>query len=198
MTSLPEDYVPEPDYGPKVIALIPEFVFSGELGPGKPVAANRAALLAFDPLADLGRPVVDAAMARACHAGLWLRNNFLDESHSISQELDTPEGSFWHAIMHRREPDASNSKYWWRKVGSHPVFALLRSHAKVAYEHDKPRTHLADFLATQPAWDPAAFVDLCEKVRDSEESDEHRLCHSVQDAEWRLLFNWCCRRATGS
>ena len=44
--------------------------------------------------------------------GLWLYHDGLDESHAISQELDTAEGSFWHAIMHRREPDASSWKYW--------------------------------------------------------------------------------------
>jgi hypothetical protein len=42
--------------------------------------------------------VRDADMARACLAGLWLRCNFLEESHRISQEVATPEGSFWHAV----------------------------------------------------------------------------------------------------
>jgi hypothetical protein len=31
--------------------------------------------------------------------------------------------------MHRREPDPSNSKYWWRKVASHPVLDQLRKKA---------------------------------------------------------------------
>ena len=197
MNPLPEDYTPETDYGPAVGALIPDFESRGALGPGVPVAANRAGLLAFDPLTDLGRPVVNPAMARACHAGLWLRNNYLDESHAISQELDTPEGSFWHAVMHRREPDPSNSKYWWRKVGPHPVFVPLRWHARTAHEHQMPRNHVADFFITQRAWDPAAFVDLCEKVRDTD-TDEERLCHSVQDSEWALLFDWCYRAAVGA
>ena len=53
-------------------------------------------------------------MAQACLAGLWLYHDFLDESHSISQEIATSTGSFWHGIMHRREPDPSNAKYWFR------------------------------------------------------------------------------------
>src|SRR5688500_14191487 len=38
--------------------------------------------------------------AVALLAGLWLWHDFLDESHTISQGLHTPTGSFWHAIMH--------------------------------------------------------------------------------------------------
>lgn len=56
-------------------------------------------------------PVRDRGMADACRAGLWLYHNFLDESHRISQELHTPTGSYWHALMHRREPDFDNTKY---------------------------------------------------------------------------------------
>ena len=43
----------------------------------------------------------------------------------VSQSLDTPTGSFWHAIMHRREGDFATSKYWYRRAGTHPVFATI-------------------------------------------------------------------------
>ena len=95
------------------------------LGPGSPLPAIRSRLSAFDPFHDLG-PIRNRDAALAVHAGLWLWHDYLDESHIISQSLETAEGSFWHAIMHRREPDAWNSKYWWRKVGSHPVLSQLR------------------------------------------------------------------------
>src|SRR4051812_40242009 len=51
--------------------------------------------------------------AKGLLAGLWLYFDWLDESHRVSQSIDTPTGSFWHAIMHRREGDFSNSKYWY-------------------------------------------------------------------------------------
>src|SRR4029079_6033740 len=63
--------------------------------------------------------VADRDMPRACLAGLWLVYDFLDESHRISQDIDTSTGSFWHGVMHRREGDFSNGKYWFRRVGSH-------------------------------------------------------------------------------
>ena len=55
---------------------------------------------------------------------LWLYG-FLDESHSIAQGIDSPEGSYWHALMHRSEGDFSNSKYWYRRVGRHAIFPAL-------------------------------------------------------------------------
>jgi hypothetical protein len=135
--------------------------------------------------------VRDAGMADACRAGLWLYHNFLDESHQISQDLHTPTGSYWHALMHRREPDFSNAAYWFRRVGSHPVFeALCRDAAKLAA--DAPPA--AGFLHTQSAWDPFAFVDLCAAALAGRAPCE-ALCQQIQKREWELLFDWCYRQA---
>ncbi len=68
-----------------------------------------------------GDAPADRNMAEACLAGLWLLHNQLDRSHRLSQEIHTPTGSLWHAIMHRREGDYDNAKYWLRQVGDHPV-----------------------------------------------------------------------------
>jgi hypothetical protein len=54
-------------------------------------------------------------------AGLWLYVDDLDRSHTISQALHTRTGSLWHAIMHRREGDFSNSGYWLHQAAGHPV-----------------------------------------------------------------------------
>lgn len=138
-----------------------------ELGPGTPNLAMRESLARLN----LG----EHPSARACHAGLWLYHDFLDESHSISQDLLTTEGSFWHAIMHRREPDPSNAKYWWRRVGSHPVLDRLRE-----------QTPAIGFRFTTAE----AFVDFCESVRGTGTADEET-AKQVQSLEWHLLFDWC-------
>ena len=52
----------------------------------------------------------------------------------------------------------------------------------------------ARFLTTQSAWDPYAFVDLCEASL-SGRSPCETLCRSVQQSEWRLLFDHCYRRS---
>lgn len=151
------------------LATILENVPLAPLGPGSPVEAMRPALEA-DLFAGL-----DGEAASACRAGLWLAFGFLDESHAVSQESPTREGSYWHALMHRREPDAGNAKYWFRKVGTHPVYAMLSDEAtKLGWR----------------AWDAAAFVDECEAHRGTG-SKREALLREAQRAEWRALFGWC-------
>src|ERR1051326_6331993 len=48
----------------------------------------------------------------AAMSGLYLYFSCLDEAHRIAQSVETPEGAFWHGIMHRQEPDAGNASYW--------------------------------------------------------------------------------------
>jgi len=74
-------------------------------------------------------PLVSPDDAAALLSGLWLRHDWLDQSHRISQSLENPTGSFWHAIMHRREGDFSNSKYWYRRASSHPLLKTIGARA---------------------------------------------------------------------
>ena len=137
----------------------------------------------------------DREMARCCLAGVWLLYDYLDESHTISQGIDTTSGSFWHAIMHRREGDFSNAKYWFRNVGQHPVFASLSEQAALlaAKRNDESliRKHVAN-----GDWDPYAFVDLCQAVSRGQTA-ARELCLDIQQAEWELLFDYCYRKAIG-
>ena len=50
----------------------------------------------------LGLSVESAGLAKAA-ALLW--HDHLDESHTVSQNIGSIDGSFLHAMMHRREPD---------------------------------------------------------------------------------------------
>jgi hypothetical protein len=133
-------------------------------------------------------------MVAACLAGLWLAFDFLDESHTISQDLHTAEGSYWHALIHRREPDHSNAAYWFRHVGHHPIFASLN---QAVAELAVSAPSQAAFLARQTIWDPFAFNKLCE-ISHEETAPCNQLCQQLQRIEWELLFAYCCERALGS
>lgn len=48
-----------------------------------------------------------------------------EKSHVIAQELHTLLGSLIHAYLHRKEGDAFNAGYWYRKAGeSYPNISL--------------------------------------------------------------------------
>lgn len=117
-------------------------------------------------------------MAACVRAALYLCFNFLDESHTISQGIHTAEGSYWHAIMHRREPDSSNAKYWFKRVGHHPVFDELS-------KLDAVQQALGD------RYDPFAFVDFCEEAET--DKSRYQTAVEIQRQEWSLLFEHCLR-----
>jgi len=154
-------------FPPAVSALLAKVPLA-PLGPGSPATEVRRELDAVMP-----------ALPLDCQAGLWLAFGHWERAHQVAQDLETPEGRFWHAILHRREPDAFNSKYWFRQVGVHPIFAELAT-AALALGYD---------------WDAARFVDDCERHRDAG-GDIEAVLKAVQAREWELLFAWCFRKAT--
>ncbi len=153
-----------------------------ELGPGKPNEEARGKLAGLTPAKLFSPlPVADQDAAACCLAALWLRHGYLEEAHKIVQELESRSSSYWHAILHRREPDSANAGYWFRRVEQHPVLAPLKTQAReLGYDYT----------------DPFAFIDFVEQVRGRGTPDEE-LAKRVQQLEWRLLFDDCYREAVG-
>jgi len=40
-----------------------------------------------------------------------------DRAHGLAQDVDTPDGAWVHAYLHRREGDGDNARYWYRRAG---------------------------------------------------------------------------------
>lgn len=166
------------------------------LGPGSPNESARPQLAKLTPESLFaGQRIADHNSAQCCISALWLWHDFLDESHTISQEIDTVDGSYWHGIMHRREPDYANAKYWFRRVPQHPIFEPLAD-ASRKLTVGKKLDPAAEFLATQQSWDAFRFVDLCEAIARSKSQSEP-LAREIARLEWRLLFDHCYRQAVG-
>jgi hypothetical protein len=167
------------------------------LGPGNRAEDARAKLealrleTAFAPHA-----VHDTDMAMACLAGLWLYHNYLSDAHFISEDIHTPTGHYWHALIHRREPDFANAAYWFHRVGRHPIFDALRREAAALAAAEPHLEPAARFLVEKAEWDPFAFNDLCAAVLQGKAHCE-KLCRQIQQREWELLFEYCYRHAIG-
>ncbi len=175
------------DYGPAIAALL-DPPRKMPLDAGRADDAVRAQL--DQPTAALfgDRSVSDTDMAAGCHSALWLRHDFLLESHRLCQKIGSIEGSYWHGIMHRREGDFGNAKYWFRRVGEHPVFAALAAALPELIDDNTP-ARVRTFAGASD-WDPTAFVDLCEAAV-SGDTSLRAFCEDVQHREWNLLFAHC-------
>jgi hypothetical protein len=46
-----------------------------------------------------------------------------DAAHTVAQDIDDEDGSWIHAYLHRKEGDAGNAAYWYRRAGK-PVSRL--------------------------------------------------------------------------
>jgi len=183
------------NYGPLFAELLQEERLN-PLDAGEPNTRAKSTLAALTiEKAFAPNHIVDPEMARACLAGIWLHHNFLEETHQISQSIATPAGSYWHGIMHRQETDFSNSKYWFHRVGTHPIFGS-QHRAATELAATNARKASTDFLLNQTRWDPFAFIDLCENCV-QHKSPTETLCRQIQRAEWNLLFHYCYQQAVG-
>ena len=165
-------------------------VVHGDMNP-----ATREHLACLSPTNVLAQPASNPDDVRPLLAGLWLWHDALDESHTISQALPSATGSFWHAMMHRREGDFSNAKYWFARCRHHP--ALARIAALV-------RSDLGDAASSAPLhrlveteWDANAFVDVVEATHRKPNDPLHPVAVRLQQLEWRGLFQHCLNQARG-
>jgi hypothetical protein len=170
-----------------------------------PDAYGRLVISGKDPLASVqslhgvalekffSRPIKHEDDAQAAIAGLWLWVDDLEESHKIAQEIVSTTGSLWHAILHRREGDFSNAKYWYRRCDTHPVNKMMGAIASSLAGDlisDRGVAH-----AIGGSWNPLGFVDLVEAVYRTPADPGHQVAVRLQRAEWDALFTYCVRQA---
>jgi len=166
-------------------------IHPADLGPGPRTGVT--------PLPDLNRALNESfaslhlasAQAELIRATLLLWHDHHDAAHAIVQDMETRDGSYIHAILHRREPDYFNAKHWFRRVNPHPCFAGLAARATDILRKSGGDA-LARKLLPRGEWDSFAFVDACEAAP-SPSAMSHAALREIQQAEFEVLLDYLCR-----
>lgn len=123
-------------------------------------------------------------------AATLLYHDHHDDAHDLVQDLACQEGVLIHAILHRREPDYWNAKYWFRRISDHPIYRCLTNRlqalpASAAAQTWLPKLSLAD------TFDPIAMVDACEEVSGQGENARDTIfLREVQQLEFECLVEF--------
>ena len=131
---------------------------------------------------------LNTALQSSVRSAALLWHDYLDESHTISQNIPGADGGFLHGIMHRRERDYSNAKYWFQRAGKHRSFSDIAKQVARRLE-TKGETEFAAKLAPRGDWDPFAFVDACRQAAQWPLSDTRvQTLQAVQEIEFDCLL----------
>jgi hypothetical protein len=122
-------------------------------------------------------------------AGLLQVHDFWDGSHDAAQRADDVGerdfSAYWHGIAHRREPDAGNAAYWFRRVGKHQNFKSLVEEARPLLDHHGDQT-LSARLIPGGDWNASAMIDLCTTAKPGSPSEA--IARRLQRIEMWLLL----------
>ena len=147
----------------------------------------------------------ERAARRAVLASVWLGLGLLDECHALvaPESYAGSDGAYLHALLHRREgphvgevsmTGFDNSRYWFGVLGDHDAFPHVRDAAAATPASSPLARAFLDGLGD--AWDPFAFVALCEAAAGADDDAAADYCRAVQQAEWALLHERIAARLT--
>ncbi len=151
--------------------------------PGSPDALRRIRNAEENELTG-GAVLADATYPRLIRAGLLYAYDAIDESHRIIQDIVTSNASYWHGMVHRREGDFENARYWFRRTGKLGVFSEM--HARAA--------EVSPLMGRQEDWDPYVLVGQCEQARFGGDVDQKELA-ALQRIEFDVMFDYLWRDA---
>nr|ADI18496.1 hypothetical protein [uncultured Verrucomicrobiales bacterium HF4000_13K17] len=154
------------------------------LGPERRADALPLSELENDLESAISQSGVSGDNADLIRSAALLWHDHLDASHTLSQDIRSNDGSFLHGIMHRREPDYPNAKYWFNRVGVHDAFPKLFDRAKIMLIG----TSLSQLVEDE--WDPFAVVDSVSQADLA--SKEYKLLQKVQKIEFEVLLKRFC------
>ena len=121
---------------------------------------------------------------RACliRCLLLYANDALSEAHRLVQDVSGDLAAYLHGMIHRREEDFENARYWFSRAGELPFFGELQ----------KQSAQISEDMAKQLNWDPYLFVTLCERSKYGSRTSVKTLV-ALQKAEFSTLLDYLYR-----
>jgi len=160
-----------------------------ELGPGTRVGVQGQSVLNSKLEECFQKPGLPGANRELIRALILLWHDHIEAAHGISQEIDNADGAFIHGIVHRREPDYGNAKYWFRRAHRHGAYAEIAERARTFLD-----AALMKKLMPNGHWDPLAFVDCCEEAESGRNSESLvDVLRELQRIETEALLSWFCK-----
>lgn len=116
-----------------------------------------------------------------------------DQAHDLVQDGSDADAALIHAILHRREPDFWNAKYWFRRVPDHPIYRDLTGCLEELAVEDSTRRMVSELTMTGSV-DPFRLVDEIESVSHARtRGPEATFLRLVQQAEFEALAAYLLR-----
>jgi hypothetical protein len=175
-----------PDYSDFIDRLLLNPDLLRKLIPTEPLGWDLPAKIrdAGDETISGGREIADAKMFALVRGALLCAADALDAAHRVFQDDPSDLGSYWHGVMHRREGDFDNARYWFRRAGRLPVFDKMHEAA----------VHVSATMAKQITWDAYLLTGMCEQAKFGDTATVAE-CVRLQRVEFEQLFAYCWRKS---
>lgn len=139
---------------------------------------------ASDELLAGGQKITGAKIFALVRGALLYAADANDMAHRIVQDDPGDLGSYWHGMVHRREGDFDNARYWFRRAGRLPVFAKMHGAA----------AEVSANMARQETWDAYLLTGMCEQAKFGD-TDAAAECVRLQRVEFEQLLDYCWRKS---
>lgn len=115
------------------------------------------------------RPRIDALAVDELVKGiLHLLNDDLMSAHRVAMSMEDENAKYLHALVHRREGDFSNARYWLKTLREQPVWSELKNQ--------------------QPDWCPLKFLAWCESCAEGHAAKPCARLEEMQAKEMCAFF----------